>query len=257
MKVVLFCGGLGTRLREYSETVPKPMVEVGSQPILWHLMKYYAHFGHTEFILCLGYRGDYIKRYFVEYSEWMSNDFRMGPGGAIETMTDDDVSSWSITFVDTGLASNIGERLVAVRHLLDSDEMFLANYSDGLTDLDLGEYLRWFESTGKTASFVSVRPSATFHPVHSSEDGTVTSVQTADDREMWINGGYFALRREIFDHIEPGEELVEEPFGRLIKHGDLVTMRHPGFWACMDTYKEKKMLDAMYERQEMPWAVWR
>lgn len=257
MKVVLFCGGLGTRLREHSETVPKPMVEVGSQPILWHLMKYYAHFGHTDFILCLGYRGDYIKRYFIEYSEWMSNDFRMGPGGTVEIMNDDDVSSWSITFADTGLAANIGERLVAVRHLLGDDEMFLANYSDGLTDLDLSEYLQWFEATGKTAAFVSVRPSATFHPVQSTDDGTVTSVQTADDREMWINGGYFALRREIFDHIELGEELVEEPFARLIKHGELVTLRHPGFWACMDTYKEKKMLDAMYERQQMPWAVWR
>jgi glucose-1-phosphate cytidylyltransferase len=144
MKVVLFCGGLGTRLKEYSETVPKPMVEIGYRPLMWHLMRYYAHFGHKEFILCLGYKGDVIKKYFLEYNECLSNDFVYTRGGKGIQLYNNDIEDWSISFVDTGLQSNIGQRLMAVREYLAGDQVFLANYADGLTDLDLNLYLDHF-----------------------------------------------------------------------------------------------------------------
>lgn len=256
MKVVLFCGGLGTRLREYSETIPKPMVDIGYRPIIWHLMKYYAHFGHKDFILCLGYRGDYIKRYFLDYDECFSNDFVMSEGGRSVQLYNTDISEWTITFVDTGLYSNIGQRLKAVQKYLEGEEMFMANYTDGLSDLDLDHYLEFFKAQNKTASFLSVRPSQSFHHVTGAENGLVTSIEAIDQGDFWINGGYFILRPAIFDYIQDGEEMVMQPFQRLIAEQQLVTYRNPNFWACMDTFKEKTMFDDMYARAEMPWAVW-
>ncbi len=256
MKVVLFCGGLGTRLKEYSETIPKPMVEIGYRPIMWHLMKYYASYGHTEFILCLGYRGDVIKNYFLNYNECLSNDFVLSDGGRTIQLLNQDISDWTITFVETGLNANIGQRLMAVRHHLGSDEVFMANYSDGLSDLYLPAYLDHFQQHGKIASFLSVLPSQTFHVVAAEANGEVSSILPVQDMNLWINGGFFAFRREIFDYMREGEELVNEPFQRLIAQKQLVTYRNPGFWACMDTFKEKKMLDDMVARGAMPWAVW-
>lgn len=256
MKVVLFCGGLGTRLREYSETIPKPMVDIGYRPIIWHLMKYYAHFGHKDFILCLGYRGDYIKRYFLDYDECFSNDFVMSEGGRSVQLYNTDISEWTITFVDTGLYSNIGQRLKAVQKYLEGEEMFMANYTDGLSDLDLDHYLEFFKAQNKIASFLSVRPSQSFHHVTGTENGLVTSIEAIDQGDFWINGGYFILRPTIFDYIQDGEEMVMQPFQRLIAEQQLVTYRNPNFWACMDTFKEKTMFDDMVARAEMPWAVW-
>jgi len=256
MKVVLFCGGLGTRLREYSETIPKPMVDIGYRPIIWQLMKYYAHFGHKDFILCLGYRGDYIKRYFLDYDECLSNDFVMSEGGRAVQLHNTDISEWSITFVDTGLHSNIGQRLKAVEKYLEGEEVFMANYSDGLSDLDLNQYLDFFYDQDKIASFLSVRPSQSFHHVQRSQEGLVTDIQPIDQGDFWINGGFFIFKQQIFDYIQDGEELVHEPFHRLIKQEELVTYRNPNFWACMDTFKEKKLFDDMYASGNMPWAVW-
>src|SRR5215471_8954268 len=141
MKVVLFCGGLGTRLKDLSENVPKPMVNIGYRPILWHLMKYYAYYGHKDFILCLGYKADVIKQFFLNYEEWISNDFTLSQGGTQLTLANNDIADWNITFVDTGLHTNIGQRLVAVRKYLEGEDVFLANYSDGLTDLDLRQMI--------------------------------------------------------------------------------------------------------------------
>lgn len=256
MKVVLFCGGLGTRLQEYSETIPKPMVEIGYRPIIWHLMRYYAHFGHTDFILCLGYRGDHIKKYFLTYDECLSNDFVLTQGGQEVFLYNCDISRWTITFVDTGLHSNIGQRLKAVEKYLEGDEVFMANYSDGLSDLNLSEYIDYFHQQDKIAGFLSVRPSQSFHRVEYRQDGLVTCIEAIDRGNFWINGGFFVFRRAIFDYIQGGEELVVEPFQRLIAERQLVTYRNPGFWACMDTFKEKKLFDDMYARGEMPWAVW-
>lgn len=256
MKVVLFCGGLGTRLKEYSETLPKPMVDIGYRPIMWHLMKYYAHFGHTEFILCLGYRGDIIKNYFLNYNECLSNDFVLARGGREVRVVNNDIDDWTITFVDTGLNANLGQRLKAVQKYVADDEVFMANYTDGLSDLHLPTYLEFFKRHNKVASFLSVQPSASFHVVSGREDGLVTGIEAAQQANLWINGGFFAFKQEIFEYIRDGEELVMEPFQRLIDRRQLVSYKNPGFWTCMDTFKEKKLLDDLYARGETPWAVW-
>lgn len=256
MKVVLFCGGLGTRLREYSETIPKPMVEIGYRPIIWHLMRYYAHYGHKEFILCLGYRGDYIKQYFLHYDECLSNDFVLSKGGREVQLYNSDIADWRITFVDTGLHSNLGQRLRAVERFLGDDEVFMANYTDGLSNVDLDAYTQYFTAQNKIASFLSVKPSQSFHHVSYDESGLVSRIGAIDQGDFWINGGFFILKRQIFDYIRAGEELVVEPFQRLIAERQLIAYRNPDFWACMDTFKEKKMFDDMYARGEMPWAVW-
>ncbi|MDJ0753671.1 MAG: sugar phosphate nucleotidyltransferase [Ardenticatenaceae bacterium] len=256
MKVVLFCGGLGTRLREYSETIPKPMVDIGYRPIIWHLMKYYASYGHKDFILCLGYRGDYIKQYFLDYDECLSNDFVMSQGGRSVKLYNSDISDWSITFVDTGLNSNIGMRLKAVEKYLEGEEYFMANYADGLSNLDLHAYTNFFMEQGKVACFLAVRPSQSFHYVNYTAEGLVTDIQPIDHGEFWINGGFFLFKNAIFNYMCDGEELVVEPFQRLIKEKQLITYRNPGFWACMDTFKEKKLFDDMYAQGHTPWAVW-
>lgn len=256
MKVVLFCGGLGTRLKEYSETIPKPMVEIAYRPIMWHLMKYYASFGHTEFILCLGHRGDIIKNYFLNYNECMSNDFVLSDGGRTIQLINQDISDWTITFVETGAQANIGQRLMAVRRYLGNDEVFMANYADGLSDLNLAAYLDNFCGQDKVASFLCVQPSQSFHVVSLEPNGEVTGIKPVRDADLWINGGFFVFRQTIFDYMRAGEELVVEPFQRLIAANQLTAYRNPGFWACMDTLKEKQMFDDMVARGVMPWAVW-
>jgi glucose-1-phosphate cytidylyltransferase len=256
MKVVLFCGGLGTRLREYSETVPKPMVTIGYRPIIWHLMKYYAHYGHTEFILCLGYRGDLIKQYFLNYDECLSNDFQLTGGSKDIQLYGSDIDGWKIIFAETGAHSNIGQRLQAIEHYLGDDPAFLANYSDGLSDLPLTEYLEQFHAQDKIASFVAVRPSQSFHAVAVGEDALVRDIRHVGGSDLWINGGFFAFKREIFHYIKDGEELVEEPFHRLIRLEQLTAYRHRGFWACMDTLKDKRDFDDMSARGDTPWQVW-
>jgi glucose-1-phosphate cytidylyltransferase len=256
MKVVLFCGGLGLRLRDFSESIPKPMVPIGYRPILWHIMKYYAHFGHKDFILCLGWRGDVIKEYFLNYNECLSNDFVLSAGTELN-LRNRDIQDWNITFADTGVASNIAGRLKAVQHYLDGDDMFLANYADNVADFQLPRLIEFSRERQATAAFLSVRPSQTFHPVSVDAGGHVESIRSVRESDVWINGGFFVFRREIFDYIRDGEELVEEPFCRLIAERKLVSLPYDGFWACMDTYKEKQLLDDMDARGEAPWQVWK
>jgi len=256
MKVVLFCGGLGTRLREHSDTIPKPLVNIGYRPIIWHLMRYYAHFGHKDFILCLGYRGDLIKEYFVNYAEWMSNDFILSNGFKTIEPIQSDVQDWRITFVDTGLHSNIGERLRDVRQHLAGEEYFFANYSDALSDLPLEKYATACEEKNVVASFVSVRTWQSFHAVNAADDGIVSDFGRMEDSEFWLNGGFFRFRHDIFDYLEPGEELVEEPFRRLIEIEQLYTYKHTGFWASMDTLKDKISFDRMNGKGDTPWKIW-
>ena len=257
MKVVLFCGGLGTRLREHSDTIPKPLVNVGYRPILWHLMRYYAHFGHKDFILALGYRGDLIRDYFLHFNECMSNDFTLSEGGKKVELMSRDLDDWRITFVDTGLHSNLGQRLLRVRQYVDNDEEFLANYSDGLSDVPLDRHLSEFRRQRATASFIAVPSPQSFHALHGDDDGIVTSFGRMQSANFWINGGYFCLRREIFDFIEDGDELVEEPFQRLIPQRKLAAFRYTGFWQAMDTLKDKITFDRMEGRGECPWKVWK
>jgi glucose-1-phosphate cytidylyltransferase len=259
MKVVLFCGGLGLRLRDHAESIPKPMVTIGYRPVLWHVMRYYAHFGHKEFILCLGYRADVIKDYFLRYNEALSNDFVLAGGGQAPELLSRDIDDWRISMVDTGLQANLGQRLRAVRSHLGDEEIFLANYGDTLTDAPLTDFIEDFRTQGKIAAFMSVRPSSySFHLVRT-QAGSDRMVEQIDDvrtADVWINGGYFLFRREIFDYIGPGEELVETPFRRLIDQGQLITYRYDGFWAPMDTLKDVQNLEAQWETGSPPWALW-
>ncbi len=256
MKVVIFCGGLGLRLKEYSDNVPKPLVPIGDHPVIWHLMKYYSHYGHKDFILCLGHKGESIKRFFLNYNEALSNDFVLSEGGRKLNLFSTDFLNWNITFVDTGSKSLIGERLLAVREHVKDEEVFLANYVDGLTDLDLDKVIDRFVQSKKTAFFVSVRPTQTFHLVEMDESAHVTHINHAGTSNTWINGGYFLFTKRIFQFIKPGEDLVNEPFQRLIEARELITVRHEGFWACMDTFKERQQLEDLWSRGAAPWQVW-
>jgi glucose-1-phosphate cytidylyltransferase len=256
MKVVLFCGGQGLRIRDAAQRVPKPMVPIGNRPILLHLMKYYAHFGHTEFIWCLGYRADVIKEYFLSYKEAMLNDFVFSHGGQSIQVLHNDIQDWRITFVNTGLHSNVGQRLLAVQPYLGGDKVFLANYADGLTDLPLGEMVHECVERGTIANFLCVKPTHTLHMVQLSESGIVRDIQPVSQTDTWVNGGYFVLRREIFDYIQPGDELVEQPFQRLIAAGQLHGYRYAGFWMPMDTFKDQQTLETLYQTGQPPWEVW-
>jgi glucose-1-phosphate cytidylyltransferase len=255
MKVVLFCGGAGMRLRGYADDVPKPMVTIGPRPILWHLMKYYAHFGHKDFILCLGYKGNCIKDYFLHYDESVSNDFVWSHGGKSIQYLNRDIDDWKITFVETGANSNIGMRLKAVEPYLEGDEMFLANYGDGLSDVSLPSMVETFRRSDAVASLLLVQPTASFDIVDFESDGQVTAVSPLTRGNIWINGGFFLMRKEIFRYIQPGEELVREPFQRLIEKRALLAYRCTGFWQCMDTFKDKQRLEELNE-ETAPWKVW-
>lgn len=257
MKVVLFCGGLGMRLREYDDTIPKPMVPIGYRPILWHVMKYYAHFGHKDFVLCLGYRGDAIKNYFRKYDECVSNDFVLSDGGRQVELLRSDITDWRITFVDTGVNASIGQRLKAVEPHLADEEAFLASYSDGLTDLPLPTQIEHFQRHGCAASFLSVTPHLSYHFVVSRNGGQVTSLRDVGQTGLRINGGFFVLRRDIFDYLRHGEDLVTEAFQQLLADNQLLAFRYDGFWESMDTFKDKQRLDDLYARGGAPWELWK
>jgi glucose-1-phosphate cytidylyltransferase len=256
MKVVLFCGGLGLRMREASERVPKPMVPIGSRPILWHVMKYFAHFGHTRFVVCLGYKGEVIKEYFLNYSEALSNDFVLTQGGRDVTLLRHDIQDWEITFVDTGLHSLIGERLRMVQPYLEGEDYFLANYGDVLTDAPLQRLIADAKARDVVASFLSIKPNYSFHLVETDEHDYVKAVTETTRSDLWINGGYFVFKQEIFDYINPGEELVIEPFARLAAKRQLFANKYDGFWAPMDTLKDQQTLVQMSEAGNGPWKVW-
>jgi glucose-1-phosphate cytidylyltransferase len=256
MKVVLFCGGRGLRLSDYPEPIPKPMVPVGYRPIVWHIMRYYAHFGHNDFVVCLGYQGDAIKNYFLKYNEALTNDFTLSNGGRDIELMSTDIDDWRITFADTGLNANLGQRLRAVRRHVEGEEVFLANYGDVVTDAPMDQLVERFKASGKVAAFLSVRPNYSFHVVRQKEGDIVGAIESVDEAELWINGGYFIFRQEIFDYMEPGEELVVEPFQRLVKEEQLLGFQYQGFWAPMDTLKDRATLESLHETGRAPWQLW-
>jgi len=255
MRVVLFCGGAGMRLRGYADDVPKPMVTIGTRPVLWHVMKYYAYFGHKDFILCLGYKGNCIKDYFLHYDESVSNDFVWSQGGKKVEFMNRDIDDWTITFVETGANASIAERLKTVEPYLQGEEVFLANYGDGLSDLPLPMMLDAFRRSHAVASLLLVQPTASFDIVSVGMEGVVTDVCPLTGSDIWINGGFFAMRQEIFSYIRPGEELVREPFQRLIEERTLLAYKYTGFWQCMDTFKDKQRLEEL-NQGAAPWKVW-
>jgi glucose-1-phosphate cytidylyltransferase len=255
MKTVLFCGGLGTRIRDVSESVPKPMIPIGDKPILWRLMHYYSQFGHKDFVLCLGYKANIIKEYFLNYKPQIYADCVVnGFGNQVEILGDPQ-QDWRITMIDTGIWRNIGERLWAVRERVADEDMFLANYSDGLSNVNLTEMIKTFQASGKVACFTAVRPSFSLHLVDMLPDGKVERIRASREANLWINGGFFIFRKEIFDYMREGDELVEAPFSRLIEADQLLAFRHEGFWRPMDTLKDKQVLEDLVEKGNMPWLL--
>ncbi len=255
MKVVLFCGGLGTRIREYSENVPKPMIPVGHQPILVHIMEYYSQYGHNDFVLCLGFKANVIKEYFLEAKQSAYRDCVVSGYGKKIEILGEQPPEWRVALIDTGVWRNIGERLVAVKHLVEGEEIFLANYSDGLCDAPLPEMIEAFKKSGKIGCFIAVHPPFTFHLAELDPAGAVRGFRTSEQSDTWINGGYFIFRKEIFDYICEGDELVHQPFNRLIETGALMAYRYEGFWRAMDTMRDRQVLEDMVEKGNMPWRV--
>jgi len=254
MKVVLFCGGYGMRMRDGVSDVPKPMAKVGPRPLLWHVMRYYAHFGHTEFVLCLGYGAHHIKDFFLNYSETASNDFVLR-GGEVE-MLSADISDWTITFAHTGLDSPIGERLRRVRDYVDGEEMFLANYADVLTDAPLDDMVARFAASDAAASLLAVPPQSAFHCVQLGEQSKVDEIIAVNTLPLWENGGYFVLRPEVFDHLPENGDLVGDACTELTKRGRMLAYPYRGFWQPADTVKERVALEAAYESGRRPWMLW-
>ena len=257
MKVVLFCGGYGMRMRGgsgASEEIPKPMQMVGPRPLLWHVMRYYAHFGHTEFLLCLGHGAQQIKDYFLAYQETGSNDFIMHDGQVQLLSTD--ISSWTITFVDTGVASPIGERLRRVRRYLGEEEVFLANYADVLSDAPLNVMIEKFRTCGAAAALMAVPPQSSFHCVEIGEGGLVSGIVPVSKLPLWENGGFFILTPEVFDYLPPGGDLVEDACTTLAKQGRLMAFPFHGYWKPADTFKERAELDAAWHSGDRPWMLW-
>ncbi|MGH6762228.1 MAG: glucose-1-phosphate cytidylyltransferase [Phyllobacterium sp.] len=253
MKVVLFCGGLGTRIREYSENVPKPMIPLGHQPILRHVMEYYSDYGHDDFILCLGYKANVVKDFFLNSRPQTFADCVVSGGGKNVELLSEVKKDWRVTLLDTGIWRNIGERLWAAKEHVKNEEIFLANYSDGLTDVNLDDMLEKFRASGKLACFLAVRPPLTYHLADIADDGRVREFRSSDRSDIWINGGYFLMRPEIFDYMREGEELVLDPFSRLIEANQLMAYKHEGFWRSMDTLRDWQTLEDMVEKGDMPW----
>ena len=257
MKVVLFCGGLGMRMRSGPESLPKPMMPIGSRPVLWHVMRYYAHFGHTEFVLALGFGAQSVKDYFLHYDETASNDFVLTKGGASVELLGSDISDWTITFIDTGMDTPIGERLRRVRPYLEDDEVFLANYGDVLTDAPMNDIIDGFLPTDAAGSLLAVRPQDSFHVVAIGENSRVMGFEPVADKSFRINGGYFVLRQDIFDYMGPDQDLVMDACVNAAAAGRMRAVEYDGFWAPMDTLKERSALEDMYRHGACPWAVWR
>ena len=256
MKVVLFCGGLGMRMRDGVTNAPKPMAMIGDRPLLWHVMRYYAHYGHTEFVLCLGYGASAVKDFFLSYDETRSNDFVLEGADRQVSLFKTDISDWRITFVDTGLHSAIGERLRRVRRFVEDEEMFFANYADVFTNVPLPDMVSRFAGTDAVLSLLAVPQTSSHHVVDIGENGIITQVTPVRDLRQWENGGYFVIRPEIFDHLYEGEDLVEDAIVRLVPQGRVLAYPHKGYWSPADTVKERAQLEEMYHRGDCPWMVW-
>ena len=243
-------------MRADSQSLPKPMTPIGSRPVLWHVMRYYAHFGHKDFILCLGYGAQAVKDYFLNYRETTSNDFVLRQGGEDVKMLSTDISEWTISFIDTGIDTAIGERLRRVRPYLDGDEIFLANYGDVLTDAPMNDLIKEFAMTDAVGQLLAVKPQDSFHVVDIEGDSTVTGLTAVASMSMRINGGYFVFRKEIFNYLTQDEDLVMDACMRAAKDGRFRAAQYDGFWAPMDTPGAERAGGAIPPGNS-PWALWR
>ena len=256
MKVVVLCGGLGTRLREETEFRPKPMVEIGGRPILWHIMKTYAHSGFREFVLCLGYRGNTIKEYFLNY-EAMNNDFTISLGQKSQIQYNDvhTEQGFQVTLADTGQATMTGGRVKRIQKYIDGDT-FLLTYGDGVADLDIAKLLEFHRSHGKLATVTAVTPSSRFGVLEMNKNRVMNFLEKPR-MEGFTSAGYFVLNRKVFDYLSGDECTFErEPLERLAKEGELMAYKHEGFFFAMDTYREYEYLNQLWSKGQAPWKVW-
>ncbi len=253
--VVILCGGMGTRLREETEYKPKPMVEIGGKPVLWHIMKLYAEFGFHRFILCLGYKGSVIKDYFLNY-EAMSNDFsiNLGKGNQLSYKTNHTEQDFNVTLVDTGLKTMTGGRVKRIEKFIDTDT-FMVTYGDGLANINIDDLVAFHQDHGKLATLTATRPPSRFGILELTEGGQVKQFREKVQTE-WINGGFFVFNRRIFEYLDPDSILESRPMERLAAEKELMAYRHEGFWIGMDTYREYEMLNQMWDTGNAPWKVW-
>lgn len=256
MKVALLAGGMGTRLREETEFLPKPMVQVGSRPILWHIMRSYGFFGHSDFVICAGYKGEIIKEYFREFQSEVS-DFTVTLGSKFSIEFHDEFveNGWKVTFADTGLTTMTGGRLFKARKYID-DEVFMCTYGDGLSDVNLNNLLEFHKSHGKIATVTAVRPLSRFGVLELGSNGVVESFREKPQADGWINAGFFVFNKNVFEYLDENSILENEPLARLSADSELMAFRHDGFWQPMDTYREYSMLNDMWNSNSAPWKIW-
>jgi len=257
MKVVIFCGGLGTRLREETEFRPKPMVPVGERPILWHIMKTYAHFGHKEFILCLGYKGEVIKDYFRNY-HWNTSDvtLKLGARPQIKYHNQHDEEDWTVTLVDTGQATMTGGRLKRVLPFIEEDT-FLLTYGDGLANSDINASIAFHKEQKKIVTITAVQPAARFGDLEISGTTVTAFKEKAEKQAGLINGGFFVVNKHIGNYLTDDTCVLEQqPLNQLAAEGQIAAYVHGGFWQCMDTYREQQLLTSMWNSGKAPWCMW-
>ena len=255
MKVVILAGGFGTRLAEETEVRPKPMVEIGGKPILWHIMKHYAHYGFNEFVIALGYKGEMIKRYFLDYSTLYGNMTVHLKTGAVE-VHDRACEDWVVHLIDTGLWTSTGGRVRRLKDIL-SDSAFMVTYGDGVSDVDLLHLLEFHRSQGRIATLTAVRPPARFGGVVFDGDTVSSFTEKPQIGEGWISGGFLVLQPKVFDYLTNDDTSLEgHGLEQLAAKGELAAYRHEGFWACMDTLRDKKLLENLWNSGEAPWKVW-
>lgn len=260
MKVVILCGGYGTRIRSVAEDIPKPMIPIGEYPILWHIMKYYASMGHNEFILCLGYKSSVIKDYFLNY-EIHTTDFSitLGEKDSLKIHNNHSEADWKITFAETGLDAMTGARIKKIKKYIDSDETFMLTYGDGLSNININELVSFHKNHNKILTLTGVRPAGRFGEIRSEPDGQITEFnekpQATGGR---INGGFFVCNYALFDNIDDGDDVVFEqnPVRKLVEKGELMQFNHDGFWLPMDTFREYSLLNKIYSNEQAPWKIW-
>lgn len=260
MKTVILCGGFGTRIRGVTEELPKPMIPIGRLPMLWHLMKYYARFGHKDFVLCLGYKGQYIKEFFLNYEAYTRDcTVTLGASRSIEFGGDEEETDWRVTMADTGHDTMTGGRIRKVRQYLGDDEHFFLTYGDGLSNIDLDALLAFHKSHGRILTVTGVRPPGRFGELMADSEGVVTEFnekpQAAGGR---ISGGFFVCRRELFDYLDDRDDLVfeQEPMRLLVRDRQLAVYEHDDFWQCMDTHRDWQLLNSLSEAGRAPWMIW-
>ena len=256
MQIVILCGGQGTRLREETGVRPKPMVDIGDRPILWHIMKGYAHFGYTDFVLCLGYKGDAIRDYFVNY-EFRNRDITVTLGSHdIRVHGPHDETGWNVTLANTGESSQTGGRIKRVASYLKAGT-FMATYGDGVADINFDRLLEFHNKQGKLATVTAVRPSSRFGELRISEGLVTVFREKPQVHEGWINGGFFVFQRDVLDLIHSDSDTLEEQvLAELASRQQLAVYQHDGFWQCMDTYREMELLNQLVRTAKAPWVVW-